>query len=263
MDFDGWKNGRFLTFQTSNNSKVQSVSIEPRHSCRKDAMSASAIWGCLIRGTFRRGSQISGATKQVGITSNCVNFKPSSLHNHWMQSKKSSTQIQIYPWRCSVTSLGDWLHHLDCLLGVFRASRAQLRDAIWESISLGIEYGKIGTYENGQENNDNYIVFYSQIKEYQIFSIITKPLLWSLLSLLLSSSIQKVCTYAHAQRKPRSNWSKWWAWQSWNPRIMFISTTTKRGMRSEVPHESLQKMDIPCTPQKFNIGPTTGRIQSP
>ena len=57
------------------------------------------------------------------------------------------------------------------------------------------------------------ITIYSQIKEYQyLLNIITKPILWSLLSLLLSLSIQGVCTYVHAQRKLRSNWSKWWAW---------------------------------------------------
>lgn len=148
MDFDGWKNGRFLTFQTSNNSKVQSVSIEPRHSCRKDAMSASAIWGCLIRGTFRRGSQISGATKQVGITSNCVHLHLCTIIQ--CNRKKSSTQLQIYPWRCSVTSLVTGCITLTASLGN-PCWRAQLRDAMhgfpkdffWESISLGIEYGKI------------------------------------------------------------------------------------------------------------------------
>lgn len=148
MDFDGWKNGRFLTFQTSNNSKVQSVSIEPRHSCRKDAMSASAIWGCLIRGTFRRGSQISGATKQVGIASNCVHLHLCTIIQ--CNRKKIFNSTPDLSLTVFGDKFGDWLHHLDCLLGK-PCWRAQLRDAmhgfpkdfLWESISLGIEYGKI------------------------------------------------------------------------------------------------------------------------
>lgn len=116
MDFDGWKTGRFfLTFQTSNNSKVQSVSIEPRHSCRKDAMSASAIWGCLIRGTFRRGSQISGATKQVGITSNCVHLHLCTIIQ--CNQKKIFNSTPDLSLTVFGDKLGDWLHHLDCLLG--------------------------------------------------------------------------------------------------------------------------------------------------